>query len=162
MWKSKTFLYLFFILLGVGISLLLNIILNIFYKGGYNIQNNIPIWQFAVIALIFAPLFETFLYQFLIFKVSFSFVKIKKNKFSLSIICIISSFLFGISHYYNIGYMVFGFITGLYFAYVYMYCNYLSKLNLHGFIAVVLTHFFINLLGFLQNNWLEIRGIILK
>lgn len=70
------------------------------------------IYQEILIAIILAPIFETFIFQHLA-------IKIFKIKLPLSCACLLSALLFSLLHDYNIYYQISMFLPGLSFALVY-------------------------------------------
>lgn len=69
-----------------------------------------------VMSGLFAPVYETFIFQFGIIEILSSFNLFKAKKW---LVAVISAFIFGILHYSSISYMFFAFIAGLLFAYAY-------------------------------------------
>ncbi len=68
------------------------------------------------VVIIVAPIIETFINQFGVFKI-LNKIKIIRDKQGL--IIFISAFIFGITHAYNLSYMLFGFSMGIVLAYIY-------------------------------------------
>lgn len=101
---------------------------------------NGPTNFFSVVVL--APLFETFLFQYMVF-VLLSKMKIIGN--SSFLIIIISSLLFGISHWYSFAYVVMASFIGVVLMYAYLF--YSSKPS-KAFWSVVLIHALHNLIVF--------------
>jgi Type II CAAX prenyl endopeptidase Rce1-like len=78
-----------------------------------------------IVAVLFAPLIETLLFQFSIFKI-FQRKNLRCPK-CLGYI-VVSSLLFGLSHFYSFGYIVFAIAEGILLAYsFYFYHRNLSK-----------------------------------
>jgi len=98
--------------------------------------------------LICAPIFETLFLQVLPIEISKWVTKKFTGKACSLFSIIVSALLFGAEHFYTIGYIFFAFLMGLFLAFFYLYIRRISgKKWLYGFVAVVLFHFFINLLG---------------
>ena len=92
--------------------------------------------------VIFAPLFETFLYHWLPIFVYTSIREIRRYDF---ILVIIISILFGLSHGINYVYMFSAFFAGL------LYCLiafYYEQKGMNFFIPILIIHFLNNLLAF--------------
>lgn len=68
-----------------------------------------------VISVFFGPIFETILFQFLVIEAAYHF------KLKTIFAVLISAGLFGISHYYNLVYILVAFITGILYAVSYVY-----------------------------------------
>lgn len=97
--------------------------------------------------LVLAPLLETLLIQFLIIELILFFLSEVSWKSLLSIL--VSGLIFGIMHQYNLGYMIAQTILGWLFGLVYIFYRHNKRLN--PFLAVVITHFFYNLVNILND-----------
>lgn len=94
--------------------------------------------------VLLGPLFETFVFQCLIINVLFFF------KFKYGITLLISSLCFALDHSYNVVYVVFAFISGLFYASYYMY---LKSINYKkAFLNVWLIHLLYNLTAFILSD----------
>jgi len=92
-------------------------------------------------AIIIAPVVETFLFQYLPFKLMQNLKHLKRS-FVLYIIA--SSILFGLEHWYSIRYIIFAFSVGLVLAYTF----YLYHMNLlKAFWTTALVHSIRNVAG---------------
>lgn len=99
------------------IILLISVISNLILYGletifhfQMNANNKIvyyPLWAKLLLASLAVPIVETYLFQ----QLPYTFLK--KWKASNTIIIIISSFLFALSHSYNIPYMIYAFLAGI-------------------------------------------------
>jgi len=100
-----------------------------------------------LIAVIAAPIIETLIFQYFV-------IETLLNVKLAPLLCIIASaLLFGISHYYNIAYVLVTTIVGFIFAYYYMalrHQHYFNKL-----ILVTLLHVLSNLFAFVNNNFYD-------
>jgi len=114
-----------FLLMGVFSSLIVLILFafpNILFNdtSGPNIMEfnpNSSILKMYFIAGIWAPIFETYFFQHLMFKI---FKKYKKqHNISVFYYILFTSVLFGLSHYYSILYIMITFFLGFIFAYFY-------------------------------------------
>ena len=95
------------------------------------------------IAIIIAPIIETLLFQFGVFKLM-QLNKFTRDKYVHYII--ISSLLFGLEHWYNLRYIIFAFSAGLPLAYTY-YLYHKNPIKAFRFTALV--HSLHNLTGLL-------------
>jgi len=96
------------------------------------------------LALLFGPLFETFIFQFLI--IEFIFFLFKKAWLSV----IISGIIFGGAHYfnnYNITYTLLAIIAGFIFASIYVLAK--KRKDVSPFLLVWVSHLFVNAVGFI-------------
>lgn len=98
-----------------------------------------------IASIIFAPLVETLLAQWLLFAVVRYFTK------NLYVLYFISSFVFAIGHNYNLWYMVAAFFIGLIYIGLFVV---LSKKSLkHAYWGVVLVHAVGNTIAVTWNHW---------
>ena len=97
--------------------------------------------------VIVAPLFETFICQYAVFKLLSQFPLFRNHQ---SFIIVISAASFGIMHYYSLIYIVYAFIMGLFLMYAYM----LRLQKEDSFKAVSSIHALINL-SLLVFNYLQ-------
>lgn len=96
------------------------------------------------ISIIFAPIVETIIFQYLAFYFLNNILKIKNNV----IIIFIMSLLFGIAHHYNWIYVVMTFFSGAILNYCFVFFNKEKGLRFSFFITILL-HSLYNLYGFL-------------
>lgn len=103
------------------------------------ISNHKSFTERFIIAVIFGPLIETIIFQWLP-------IKILRVKFKLSfcVVCTLSAVAFAISHPYGIGYIIFTFILGYLFAAGYIV---LRNTNKSAFRVVWVTHALRNLIS---------------
>lgn len=111
-----------------------------------NYNDSINTLKSFVKSVVLAPLIETFIYQFIIFKVSK--LLIKNNKLSLIVFLIISSLSFGFSHFYSPSYLLYTIFSGFIFAFFYEIFH-MKKAN--SFLLITLIHLTYNLILFLTN-----------
>jgi hypothetical protein len=96
-------------------------------------------WEHLFVAVLAAPVIETYLAQELII----GFVlKMKKDAFLPA--CLLSAFLFGIAHHYSIPYIVKACITGFLYASLYII---MLKKGKNAFIPVFIAHAAYNFIG---------------
>jgi hypothetical protein len=95
--------------------------------------------------IIFAPLIETFFFQFVLFKILDN-IKYLNGRLIFKII--IASLLFGLIHYYSIYYIILSFLTGITLNYIYTLP---VKKSISNFAIVCIIHSLYNLLTFLVN-----------
>ncbi|WP_431357019.1 CPBP family glutamic-type intramembrane protease [Paraclostridium benzoelyticum] len=80
------------------------------------------------------PFIETFIFQYLAIGIIRFIKKIKDNN---CLIIIISAIAFSLSHYYNVLYIFYSFIMGIFLAYTYILYG---KKNYHPFLMVMTIH----------------------
>jgi len=103
--------------------------------------------KFFIIVL-FAPLIETVIFNF---SILFALSKVFKNKY---LIITLSSFLFGLMHYYSLAYVIFAFLGGLIYNSFFYICW--QRYNiLKAFIFTLLLHSVHNFTGFIL---IEVAG----
>lgn len=147
--NGKSYFNLFLILLSVKLvfsttgSLLITLIDPSLIQGGQNGTTNI--WKIFVLSIIVAPIFETLIFQSAVIEVGKS-MKVDDPKLLL-----ISSFLFGLSHFYNWVYFSFELVVGLIYAYSYLLARNRYD-TFKAFLLVFLLHFIHNVISFLNNN----------
>lgn len=117
---------------------------NDFSKEMFSTYNNYPEELLIFLALFIAPFLETFVFQFLILKVPILW-GMKFNNRNLFILFILSLVLFSCNHIYNLPYILYSFIAGIYLNYIYIYADYFRSPSTSGFLLVSIIHFFINL-----------------
>lgn len=98
---------------------------------------------------IIAPVFETFINQYLPFKLFQNYDKLK-NKYGLYILT--SSIVFGLMHWYSIQYIIFAFSIGLVLGYCYFFYN---KTPNKAFWSTTLLHSLRNTFSFLTIMYFE-------
>ena len=105
-----------------------------------------------LIAVIIAPIFETFIFQYLV-------IETLLNSKVKPIVCVaISASLFGASHWYNLVYVLVTTVVGLIFGFYYMalrHQNFANKLVLVGAL-----HALSNTIAFVDNNFLALAKLI--
>lgn len=106
-----------------------------------------PLGEIFFYSVLIGPLFETFVFQYLIINVLLFF------KFKYVLILLISSVCFALDHSYNLVYVAFAFISGLFYASYYMY---LKSINYKkAFLNVWCIHLLYNLLVFILSDLLK-------
>lgn len=92
-------------------------------------------------AIIVAPIVETFLFQYLPHR-----ILLRKMSINWKWVTIISALLFGLTHWYGFGYIVFSTLIGLVFivAYVFLY-----EANKNPFLVVMFAHMLRNTIALL-------------
>lgn len=100
-----------------------------------------------IIAVIAAPILETLIFQYFILETLL-------NLKLAPLLCVIASaLLFGISHYYNLAYVLVTTVVGFIFAYYYMALRHQHSLN--KLVFVTLLHALSNLFAFVNNNFYD-------
>lgn len=136
-------LILIFTLLNINIAIFSSFVTQFFTKNSLYEQgfsDNSPLVEF-VIAVLFVPFFETFLYQFAV-------IEILYKKCSKILLCFLSAFFFSLSHSYSLYYIAFTFFMGLSLAYLYV----LGKPKNRSFIMVFAVHLIYNLIVFILSH----------
>jgi hypothetical protein len=98
--------------------------------------------------VIMIPLFETFIFQFLLIHMVKALAGNTRYTFLLSVL--IPSVLFGFTHFYSQLYIVAATLSGIILSSTYYISTFLRKEN--GFLIVFLMHGLNNLLAFLLNS----------
>lgn len=103
--------------------------------------------SFFIIALLISPLLETMVFQFAITMGVFYLVEyLKKPSFTIPVI--VSALAFGLSHYYNLTYVIIGFFVGIALASAYVL---LLKRKENAFIIVTLIHSLLNFIPLMRD-----------
>lgn len=98
--------------------------------------------------IVLAPIIETLLFQLIpIELLLLGFLNYTKKQYPLLVI-IISALLFGLSHYYSIGYIVLTFFIGLYLAALYFVFRRRSNSIGHAYLMTAFFHLLYNLTSF--------------
>lgn len=149
---------LVFILIGFTLEIVVSIIFGILVPDKY-VKNPVvesfvkdeSLLFLFIFSCIIAPLVETFLFQFLPFRLIDSLFKLKRIKIRRFIYLFLVPIIFGYQHYYNFYYFLAGCMVGFIFCF-FFYLSNLRKQN--GVILVAIIHSlnnFIALLGNLPN-----------
>jgi len=131
-----------FVALKVSLTYLSNLI-NVNATGqpitkGFFDFGNIYVAFFSIVIL--APLLETYLVQYLFFKNL-------TGRLPQWAIIVLSALVFGVLHHYNIGYVLYAFLSGLLLS-----ISYSLRLRSNPFVCTALIHSVYNLVGFVINN----------
>lgn len=120
-----------------------NIISTLFPNQLKNLMINMPIYKAFIVGVLFAPFFETFIFQYLAFYLG------KKINLNNWLIVLISSFLFGLSHSSSYAYMLVTFFSGLFYILVYVLLK--DKYKTHtAYFFIVGLHAAYNLMVFMN------------
>lgn len=137
----STFRQVYLIGLTIGLQIFITLIFSFFFfpnhSAGPKFDNTFDHFFLPVIV---APLVETFIFQYAI--QDFILRKIKNAYFFA---CLISSTLFGLSHYYSPEYILVTFLSGILFSTLYLVS---IKKNYIAFISVAIAHSIYNFIGF--------------
>jgi len=107
-----------------------------------------PLIIFFLITVIFVPFMETLIFQGLI--IELIRLKVKKTaRFGLSII--LSALLFGLSHPYNLYYIIITFLSGLFLALSYYLCLYRKQSSI---LTVMIIHGVLNFAALIDSFYL--------
>ena len=112
--------------------------------------NESGLFTIFVSSVIFAPLIETFIFQYCIIELVFK-ININK-KYQTILALLLSSLAFGLIHTYHAVYFVFALISGIIYATVYIYMKRTGYMN--SFMTVYIMHLAYNLSGFVFFDWL--------
>lgn len=91
-----------------------------------------PLWGIAIVAIIFAPIYETALFQTLPFLILRRFAIFRRNRWA---IVLIAALIFGSLHCYSVMYMIATAIIGALMMY-----GYIVKWRRHAYLNLVLFH----------------------
>ncbi|MDZ4994558.1 CPBP family intramembrane metalloprotease [Clostridium perfringens] len=105
-----------------------------FNVGGPQSIINSSFWGKLFIGSLLAPIFETFVFQYMVIE-SLDNIKIKRHKNFF--ILIISSIFFSLTHTYSFIYIFYSFVIGMFLAYTYILYK---KKNFHPFLIVTIIH----------------------
>lgn len=143
-------------LMGIGdivFSVVISVIFNFFLGEEVFEIDSLKEASLTVIFLatvILAPLIETFIFQFLIIEGTLRVLK--KSSFKKYIAAVLSALLFGLTHYYNIYYIGYAFLSGIIFAGIYFYAK--GRKGLNPYWVVVSIHAVGNLVAFILDDLL--------
>lgn len=143
--ENKKILKLFFLLLFLKIvnGYLFNFINRSFFKLENKIFEQIPENEFLFLAVVFAPIIETLIFQLFLFRLL--------NKIGIKntiVIVIIMSVAFSQAHWYHWLYVVGTFVNALFLNYFYVYVHQ-KKNELTAVLLTIALHSSYNLYGFL-------------
>ncbi|MBF7092722.1 CPBP family intramembrane metalloprotease [Flavobacterium sp. ALJ2] len=139
-WNLILFAVVFNLLLSLLFSFISHSVLNKTISEGFKNNLGSSLREQAIWIIIVGPFFETLLYQYAI-------IETANKKLTPFISCIISAFLFGLSHTYNVLYFVFAFITGFIFSTIY----YIGSITKRGIFYTFLAHSIYNGIAFILN-----------
>jgi hypothetical protein len=142
-----------FILLSVFVIFFSSFIINVLAGRLFNcfledLSTGMSIYYFFFLAVIFAPLFETRIFQKFLIEVSIKILeRFKRRSFIIPIL--ISAVGFGMSHYYSILYVINTVSIGIVLAYTYSIVRE-RKENAYWVVASI--HALVNTLAFVTDN----------
>ncbi len=146
--KNRNFILLFMIFSSLLVTFLLcGIVSFIAGDGVFYIDylDDLSTTSVFTITVLFAPLFETFLYQFLIIEVLLFIRKWLHIPFFVPIA--VSAIVFGLTHDYNVYYIFSASLIGILYALFYLIAKY--NVSMNAFISVTIVHASTNLVGFI-------------
>ena len=138
--QQKSYLYqviTFYLLTFLVIELAQPLLLLVDRVVGHNTTG--PDEKYLFVAIILGPILETFVFQYVIFKI-LSLIKLERNWNLLFLI--ISASLFGLSHCYSLVYVLYATITGVVLAFIYYFYRLHTK---KAFWTTALIHALVNL-----------------
>ncbi len=135
--RSKTFLF-FFLLITLYIFPIPILYISHLIQGKKS-MTELPVTGLsdAFIAIIIIPVVETLIFQTLIFYICKEKLKIR----NFLLIVFLSAFAFGIYHFYDLTYILYGFTSGVVFALGY---GIFRRINFHPILIVSLAHAIVN------------------
>ncbi|UUC46415.1 CPBP family intramembrane glutamic endopeptidase [Flavobacterium cerinum] len=149
--KAKLFITAFGVL--YFITTLISVIGNFIQEDAYQIEaleGKSLILVFFLLVVV-APVVETFIFQYGIIELCL----LVRSKYNKQIALFVSALLFGLSHSYNIIYIVFATIMGVSLAFYYLcFRKYETK---YAILAVMILHALLNGITFFFNYVLEIE-----
>ncbi len=98
------------------------------------------------LSIFLAPLLETALFQALFFEVLF---RNRQNQKLIILGIVLSSICFGLTHWYSLPYLFMGIISGMFYAFAYVF---LQKRGANAFLLIVALHATYNLIVFILNQ----------
>lgn len=149
--KAKLFITAFGVL--YFLTTLISVIGNFIQENAYQIdalEGKSLILVFFLLVVV-APVVETFIFQYGIIELCL----LVRSKYNKQIALFVSALLFGLSHSYNIIYIVFATIMGAALAFYYLcFRKYETK---YAILAIMILHALLNGITFLLNYVLEIE-----
>ena len=115
--------------------------------------SDLNLFDIFLLSVVIGPFVETCVFQFFIVESVFLFVE--NNSRAKKVACILSSMLFGLSHYYNFYYVLVMVLVGLFYCWVYIFIkNWKSRKS--AFWSLTLIHLINNAFAFIVNDVLKI------
>lgn len=99
-----------------------------------------------IITVLVTPVLETLIFQYGVIELFFKL----KNKNKVMFAALTSAFLFSLSHYYNLLYILGAFILGLGFAFFYIVAK--RRKDINPFWLLTCIHSLLNLVAFIAND----------
>ena len=138
---STVYLLLFVLIGDITVSCIFSFLLFPDHSSGFQFSS---LTEEFILAVLFAPIFETLIFQALILKKSLKYFN--NNKL---VAIILSASLFGLSHYYSIPYVIKATLAGVLYGLLYFV---LLNKNKQPIIYIIIVHAMYNLIGFKLNN----------
>lgn len=110
---------------------------------------NLSLVNIFILSVIIAPIVETFIFQF--FLIEFFQFTLNKTKYIKHVSILVAGILFGLTHNYNIYYVLVMIVIGVYFAWVYWFISKWKGIS-SAFWSVTLIHAISNLIGFIVDE----------
>lgn len=148
--KKKSSLFLFILILDNFYTLTISLIINLINPKLIDVFNGDEFTKLNIFigSVIFGPLIETFIFQFLIIEILLS-LKLNKN-----LILLISTILFSLSHNYNVIYIIAMLFPGLLYSSYYLFLKVEKRKNI--FLTIFILHSLSNLIAFILDDILNI------
>ena len=123
----------------IGITILLDLLsavfLELYFHNTANDNNFSSIFEEILLAIFFAPIIETLIFQFLIIRVTEKFTP------SITIQVLVSAIIFALSHHYSVSYVMKAFFAGLLYASLFCIAREQRK---NAFVVVLISHMIYN------------------
>jgi membrane protease YdiL (CAAX protease family) len=116
-----------------------------------SLLNDKSLLYIFVLTCIFAPILETYLFQYLIIENCYKYIK--KNKVVWSIL--ISSVVFAVLHYYSFLYIISTFLLASSYAFFYIVAK--KKRGVNAYWVIVLVHAIQNFIPFVMEDVLNLK-----
>ncbi len=138
------------ILFNTFLSLMIFLIGDVSLGNENEVIKNINFTGKFILAVIIAPILETFFFQYLLVEVPLTYLK--KNKFKKVIyllVSVISALVFASTHPFGIWYLIYAFTMGIFFAWVTILSVFERSVPISILYTVFIPHAFINLIAVL-------------
>lgn len=149
--KKRSIILIFMILLSFFVTLSTSVFVSYFAGDGVfyiDYLEDLSSTDVFAITVVFAPIFETFLYQFLI--IELLLIIRKWIRIPLFIPIAVSAIAFGMSHDYNVYYICSASLIGILYAIFYLIAKY--NVSMNAFISVTIVHASTNFMGFILDQ----------
>lgn len=112
-------------------------------------EESTSLTEIFLLSVVFGPLIETFLFQYLIIEILYGLKRLKINT-----IILISALTFSSIHYYNFLYVLVTFLSGIIYASYYLYIK--EEKKKHPFLTIWMLHLLYNFSVFILDDVLKL------